>query len=81
VLQLSAKKFEILKYFIAHEGEAVHRHDLLNKVWGFEAMPTTRTVDNFILDLRKKLEDDPAHPEYIESVRGIGYRFRPHFKN
>jgi len=80
-LQLSAKEFEILKYFIAHEGEAVHRHDLLNEVWGFEAMPSTRTVDNFILDLRKKLEDDPAHPKYIESVRGIGYRFHPNFKN
>jgi DNA-binding response OmpR family regulator len=72
-LQLSAKEFEIMKYFIAHEGEAVHRHDLLNEVWGFEAMPTTRTVDNFILDLRKKLEDDPTHPKFIESVRGIGY--------
>jgi len=80
-LQLSAKEFEILKYFIAHEGEAVHRHDLLNEVWGFEAMPTTRTVDNFILDLRKKLEDDPSHPKFIESVRGIGYRFHPDIKN
>ncbi len=80
-LQLSAKEFEILKYFIAHEGEAVHRHDLLNEVWGFEALPTTRTVDNFILDLRKKLEDDPSHPKFIESVRGIGYRFHPDIKN
>jgi DNA-binding response OmpR family regulator len=53
----------------------VHRHDLLNEVWGFEAMPTARTVDNFILDLRKKLENDPAHPKFIESVRGVGYRF------
>jgi len=75
-IQLSAKEFEIMKYFIAREGEAVHRHDLLNEVWGFEAMPTTRTVDNFILDLRKKLEDDPSHPRYIESVRGVGYRFK-----
>jgi DNA-binding response OmpR family regulator len=74
-LQLSAKEFEILKYFIVREGEAVHRHDLLNEVWGLEAMPTTRTVDNFILDLRKKLEDDPSNPKFIESVRGIGYRF------
>lgn len=74
-IQLSAKEFEIMKYFIAREGEAVHRHNLLNEVWGFEAMPTTRTVDNFILDLRKKLEDDPSHPKYIEGVRGIGYRF------
>lgn len=74
-IQLSAKEFEIMKYFIAREGEAVHRYDLLNEVWGFEAMPTTRTVDNFILDLRKKLEDDSSHPKYIVSVRGVGYRF------
>lgn len=75
-VKLSSKEFEILKYFIEHEGEAVHRHDLLNEVWGFEAIPTTRTVDNFILDLRKKLENDPSHPKYIESVRGVGYRFK-----
>lgn len=74
-LQLSAKEFEILKYFIAHEGEAVHRHDLLNEVWGFEAMPTTRTVDNFILDLRKKMEKYPSTPKHIISVRGVGYKF------
>lgn len=75
-LKLSAKEFEIMKYLISHEGEAVHRHDLLNEVWGYEAMPTTRTVDNFILDLRKKLETDPSNPKYILSVRGVGYRFR-----
>jgi DNA-binding response OmpR family regulator len=74
-IKLSSKEFAILKYFIKHEGEAVHRHDLLNKVWGFEAMPTTRTIDNFILDLRKKLEENPAQPKYISCVRGIGYRF------
>ena len=74
-LRLSAKEFEIMKYFIAHENEAVHRHDLLNEVWGFEAMPTTRTVDNFILDLRKKLEKDPSNPQHILGVRGVGYRF------
>ena len=74
-LRLSAKEFDIMKYFIAHENEAVHRHDLLNEVWGFEAMPTTRTVDNFILDLRKKLEKDPSNPQHIISVRGVGYRF------
>jgi len=61
--------------FFRHEGEAVHRHDLLNEVWGYESMPTTRTVDNFILDLRKKLEDDPSNPRYIISVRDVGYRF------
>ena len=64
-----------MKYLIAHIGEAVHRHNLLNEVWGFEAMPTTRTVDNFILDLRKKLEDDSSNPKHILSVRGVGYKF------
>lgn len=74
-VKLSSKEFAIMEYFIMHEGEAVHRHDLLNEVWGFESMPTTRTVDNFILDLRKKLEKDPSKPKHIESVRDIGYRF------
>jgi len=74
-LKLSRKEFEIMKYLIIHEGEAVHRHDLLNEVWGYEAMPTTRTVDNFILDLRKKLEDDPSKPRHIISVRDVGYKF------
>jgi DNA-binding response OmpR family regulator len=74
-IKLSSKEFAIMEYFIRHEGEAVHRHDLLNEVWGYEAIPTTRTVDNFILDLRKKLEEDPSKPKYIESVRDIGYRF------
>ncbi len=76
-VELSAKEYDVLRYLIEHAGEAVHRHDLLDKVWGYEAMPTTRTVDNFILDLRKKLEDDPSHPEHILSVRGVGYKFVP----
>jgi len=73
-VSLSAREFAIMEYLIKHEGEAVHRHDLLNEVWGYEAMPTTRTVDNFILDLRKKLEVDPSNPKYIVGIRGIGYR-------
>jgi DNA-binding response OmpR family regulator len=74
---LSAKEFSILEYFIQNEGKAIHRHDLLNEVWGYQAMPTTRTIDNFMLDLRKKLEEDPSHPKYFLSVRGVGYRFDP----
>jgi len=74
-IRLSSREFAIMEYFIRHEGEAVHRHDLLNEVWGYEALPTTRTIDNFILDLRKKLEENPSKPKYIESVRDIGYRF------
>jgi len=74
---LSAKEFDIMRYMVSHEGEAIHRHELLNEVWGYEAVPTTRTVDNFILDLRKKLEEKPSEPKHILSVRGVGYRFNP----
>ncbi|NNF35111.1 MAG: response regulator transcription factor [Saprospiraceae bacterium] len=74
-IKLTSKEFAIMEYFIHHEGEAVHRHDLLHEVWGFDAMPTTRTVDNFILDLRKKLETNPSQPKHIISIRGVGYRF------
>ena len=74
-ISLSAKEFAIMEHFIRHEGEAIHRHDLLNEVWGYDAMPTTRTVDNFIMNLRKKLEEDPSDPKHILGVRGVGYRF------
>lgn len=74
-IKLSSKEFAILKYFIQHEGVAIHRHELLNEVWGYQATPTTRTVDNFILDLRKKLEENPSNPKHVISVRGVGYKF------
>ena len=74
-ISMSAKEFAIMEHFIRHVGEAIHRHDLLNEVWGYEAMPTTRTVDNFILNLRKKLEENPSNPKHILGVRGVGYRF------
>ncbi len=74
-VSLTNKEFEIMAYFINHENKVIHRHDLLNEVWGYEAMPTTRTVDNFILNLRKKLEENPSKPKHIISVRSIGYKF------
>ena len=74
-IKLSIKEFDIMRYFIDHRGEVIHRHDLLDEVWGYEVMPTTRTVDNFILDLRKKLEPDPSNPKHIISIRGLGYKF------
>lgn len=74
-ITLSAKEFAILEYFIKHEGEVVHRHDLLNEVWDYKSMPVTRTVDNFVLKLRKKLEENPSKPKHIVTVKGIGYRF------
>ena len=72
---LTSLENEILKYFIAHKGEVVTRGSLLDKIWGYEKYPTTRTIDNHILKLRKKIEEDPAHPEHILSVYGEGYRF------
>jgi len=74
-LDLTSLETDILKYFIIHRGEVVSRDDLLNKIWGYDKYPTTRTIDNHILKLRKKIEEDPAHPRYILSVYGGGYRF------
>jgi len=68
-------EIKILKYLIEHRGQVVSRDDLLNEVWGYNNYPTTRTVDNHILKLRKKIEEDPIHPRYIHSVYGGGYRF------
>jgi two-component system alkaline phosphatase synthesis response regulator PhoP len=73
-VDLTSLEVEILKYFIAHRGEVVTREALLDKIWGYERFPTTRTIDNHILKLRKKIEEDPAHPKYIFSVYGAGYR-------
>ena len=72
---LTSLEAEVLKYFISRPGEVVKRDDLLNKIWGYERFPTTRTIDNHILKLRKKIEDDPSHPQHILSVYGEGYRF------
>jgi DNA-binding response OmpR family regulator len=72
---LTSLEVEILKYFVAHRGEVVTREALLDKVWGYERYPSTRTIDNHILKLRKKLQDDPAKAKYIFSVYGEGYRF------
>lgn len=74
-IKLSGKEFAIMRYFIEHEGEVVKREELLDEVWGYEVLPDTRTVDNFILDMRKKLEENPSSPKYITSIRGVGYRF------
>lgn len=74
-LALTSLETDILRYFIVHRGEVVSRNDMLDKIWGYERYPTTRTIDNHILKLRKKIEDDPSHPRYIISVYGGGYRF------
>jgi DNA-binding response OmpR family regulator len=74
-LGLSAKEFEILKYFAQREGMVITRTMLLDDVWGYDVYPTTRTVDNYILSLRKKIEDDPSDPKHILTVHTSGYKF------
>ena len=74
-LELSAKEFQLLRYFIAHREATLSRDELLNGVWGYDAMPTTRTVDVHIAWLRQKLETNPRHPQYILTVHGMGYKF------
>lgn len=73
--RLSSKELGILRYFLLHEGVVITRETLLNEVWGYESYPTTRTVDNYILSLRKKVEVDPAEPRHILTVPTQGYRF------
>jgi two-component system alkaline phosphatase synthesis response regulator PhoP len=65
----------ILKLLIEREGETVSRDEILEKVWGYHLFPTNRTVDNFMVRLRKIFEANPSHPKYFHSVRGEGYRF------
>ncbi|MEB3198859.1 MAG: response regulator transcription factor [Candidatus Sericytochromatia bacterium] len=74
-INLTPIEMAMMKAFKAHEGRVLSREDLLREAWGTEASITTRTVDNFILRLRKLFEPDPAHPVYIRSVRGRGYKF------
>ncbi len=74
-IPLTKKELEIMKYFIEHKGEALARDRMLDEIWGYERFPTTRTVDNHILKLRQKLEDDPENPRFIRTVHGIGYKF------
>jgi len=73
-LILTDKEFEILSYLAEREGKIVSRDELLHLVWGYESMPVTRTVDNFIFRLRQKIEPDPRHPRFIHTVYGDGYR-------
>jgi DNA-binding response OmpR family regulator len=74
-IKLSSLEFKILKYLIEKEGEVISRDKLLDDVWGYESFPTTRTVDNYILSIRKKIENNPADPVHIITVPKSGYKF------
>ncbi len=74
-LDLSAMEFKLLQYLIENRGSVHTRDHLLDAVWGYDAMPTTRTVDVHIAWLRQKLEKNPKHPQFIQTVHGMGYKF------
>ena len=74
-VELSHYEAEILRLIIANKGEPISRNRILDEVWGYELYPTTRTIDNHVVKLRQKVEDDPHNPVHIVTVHGMGYKF------
>ncbi len=72
---LSAREYTLLHYLIDNRGATLSREELLNQVWGHQSIPTTRTVDVHVAWLRQKLEENPRYPQFILTIRGIGYKF------
>lgn len=77
VINMTLKEFELLEILVKNKGKILKREILLDKVWGYEYVGETRTVDVHIRYLRKKIEEDDKKPKYIETIRGVGYRFNP----
>ncbi|HLW76997.1 MAG TPA: response regulator transcription factor [Bryobacteraceae bacterium] len=75
VFPLTLMEVNVLRYLIEHEGKAVSRRKMLEEVWGVNVDTDTRPIDNFIVRLRRYVEDDPTHPKHLLTVRGVGYRF------
>jgi DNA-binding response OmpR family regulator len=73
--ELAAREQEILALLLSRSGQVVTRNEILDEIWGSDAFPSTRTIDNYIVTLRKKLEADPSNPQVLISVRGAGYKF------
>lgn len=74
-IQLTKREAALLKLLVDKKNEVVSRKEILETVWGYDVFPTTRTIDNFILTLRKYFEDDSRNPKYFHSIRGVGYKF------
>lgn len=74
-VELAAREYHLLRYLIEHREATISRDELLNEVWGYDAMPTTRTVDVHIGLIRQKLEPNPRHPQFILTIHGLGYKF------
>jgi DNA-binding response OmpR family regulator len=77
LIEMTPQEFKVLKYFAQNPERVISREQLLNEVWGYASYPTTRTVDNHIMNLRQKLEVDPGHPAHFRTVHGVGYKFVP----
>lgn len=75
VQALSKKEMSLLRLFVENENRVLSRDEILDKVWGEDVYPTTRTIDNFVLAFRKMFEGDQKHPKYFHSIRGVGYKF------
>ncbi len=74
-VELGAREYQLLCFLIRHRESVLSRNELLDRVWGFDAMPSARTVDVHVAWLRRKLEPNPRHPQFIQTVYGLGYRF------
>ena len=75
LVELTATEFDVLMCLVENRGKALSRDDIFRRVWGPNHHGTPRTIDNFMQQLRQKLEDDPTNPRHFLTVRGIGYRF------
>ena len=75
-IELKPKEFDLLAFFMGHPGQVFGREQLLASVWGYDFAGDSRTVDTHVKTLREKLGDSADHPRWIETVRGVGYRFR-----
>ncbi len=75
-VDLAAKEFQLLRYFLEHRGEALSREQILKDVWGYHTSTSTRTVDVHVAWLRQKLEEDPKQPRWILTIHGMGYKFQ-----
>jgi DNA-binding response OmpR family regulator len=76
-ISMTSKEFEILRYLWQHQQQVISRDDLLKHVWGYDESISSRTVDNFVVKLRKNIEKDPSHPKHIVTIHGTGYKLIP----
>lgn len=76
-IRLTAQEFKALKFFVSNPGRVISRDELLNQAWGYDNYPCSRTVDNHVLRLRQKLEEEPSRPKHFLTIHSVGYKFLP----